>query len=175
MSHADIMYAAKSISCGSVLRYSLSKRDSVSHVARGLISANRSRRKPFPLSCMPRSRLLPEVSPEFQSCPPPPSSHTLCIWQTPANIYIHNKQWTHKEKREWYRITPAVWLRRQTPLCWPRCDVLLADFPHKPRQAGWMEESLQQSSKPSASSLQQHGQLQTRCGKSPGIRPPWLE
>lgn len=38
MSHADFMYAAKSISCGSVLRYSQRKRDSVSLVARGLIS-----------------------------------------------------------------------------------------------------------------------------------------
>lgn len=33
-------------------------------------SANRSRKKPFPLSCMPQSRLLPEGLLEFQSCSP---------------------------------------------------------------------------------------------------------
>lgn len=37
-----------------------------------------------------------------------------CMWQRPADIYIHNRQWSHKEKRDRYRIRQGVWLRTQT-------------------------------------------------------------
>lgn len=150
--HADIVWVTRSINCGSVLRYPERERNRVSYVARKSHFTQISVRAKIEadgnhsLSPACPSRLLPEGLLEFKSRPLlllPPS--LLCIWQTPVDIYIHNKQWIYKEKREWYRITPAVWHRRQIPHCNNHavtgCWQIL-DFPRKSPPAGWMEESL---------------------------------
>lgn len=43
---------------------------------------------------------------------PPPL--LLCIWQRPADIYIHNNE------GEWYRITESMWLKSQIQHCMSR-------------------------------------------------------
>lgn len=74
----------------------------------------------------------------------------------------------------------AVWLRKQIPHCNNHAVMgcwQILDFSHNPHwQGGWKKakQSLRQYTQPSASSLQQHAQLQTRCSKSLGSGlPDW--